>query len=289
MARNDRATIGTLSNLVLGSLLSACLTTPIQHEERSRAPRDPPVQLAIPPGLVALACQNLRDLEQQCGDPSIASPINLSSHCEAAMAAGSFGGTEPCRATHDTISASEWPALRMAIWNNPLFRNDFPGGYCDSRAALLSYLLDRMGYRSQQLIINGPMLPLYKRGDQYRGHTFSYHVVNVISLRTASGATARYVIDPMFTDDLVPLEIYTNNLSTSLSGLRTRSGLAGQTYESPDAYNEPLPANYDSSQETCSYNLNHLYRHARTIALESQNPESRTRKARLPGVLPVGS
>jgi hypothetical protein len=78
----------------------------------------------------------------------------------------------------------------------------------------------------------------------------------------------------MFTDDLVPLEIYTNNLSTSLSGLRTRSGLAGQTYESPDAYNEPLPANYDSSQETCSYNLNHLYRHARTIALESQSPEN---------------
>ena len=103
-----------------------------------------------------------------------------------------------CRATEKAIPQAKWAELKEKIWADKRFRNLNPNG---------EYELDRMGFKSEKIILTGGVNAPLKRPDGYSVYTYPAHTANVVTIKDQSGEK-QYVLDPMFTEDLVPVEEY---------------------------------------------------------------------------------
>ena len=117
-----------------------------------------------------------------------------------------------CRAKEAAIPKAKWAEIKQKIWSDKRFRNINPNAECNARATLLSYELDRMGFKSEKIILSGGVHAPLKRPDGYSVYEYPAHTANVVTIKDA-GSEKKFVLDPMFTEDLVPVEEYTKMLA----------------------------------------------------------------------------
>lgn len=125
----------------------------------------------------------------------------------------SQAGDTPCRAKKNTMTQAEWKKIKSQIWSNKKYRNTNPNAECNARATLLSVELDRLGYKSEKIHIEGNKIAaLVKLASGYAVYPYTNHTANVVTMLDEDGKEKKYVLDPMFTDDLIPIDHYLANL-----------------------------------------------------------------------------
>jgi len=123
-------------------------------------------------------------------------------------------GETPCEAEKSTIPRKEWAQLKKRLWSNPKYRNSNPNSECSARATLLSRELDQLGFKSEKVNISGARIAAPLRGPQgYVVYPYFRHIANVVTILDYDGVERKYVVDPMFTEDLMPIEAYIESLS----------------------------------------------------------------------------
>ncbi|WP_413288218.1 protein-glutamine glutaminase family protein [Bdellovibrio sp. HCB337] len=121
-------------------------------------------------------------------------------------------GEIPCKAKQASIPAQEWEKLKKDIWSNAKFRNSNPNGECNARATALSFYLDKMGYKSEKIFIQGMIDVPLKLSTGYVIYPYRAHTANVVTITNDDGHQSKFILDPMFADNLVPLDEYLENL-----------------------------------------------------------------------------
>ncbi len=122
--------------------------------------------------------------------------------------------TLPCMASKSYLTMKDWKKIKKNIWSDKKFRNSNPNGECNARATLLSVKLDQLGYKSEKILLKGNKIAAsFKTKNGYVVYPYTTHTANVISLMNDKGTISRYVLDPMFTDDLVSIEDYLKGFS----------------------------------------------------------------------------
>ncbi|MFN8790745.1 MAG: protein-glutamine glutaminase family protein [Bdellovibrionales bacterium] len=123
-------------------------------------------------------------------------------------------GETPCEAEKATIPRQDWAQIKRRLWSNPQFRNSNPNSECYARATLISRELDQLGFKSEKLHISGSRIAAPLRGPRgYVVYPYANHIANVVTLLDQDGVERKYVVDPMFTDDIMPIEEYVGSLS----------------------------------------------------------------------------
>ena len=120
---------------------------------------------------------------------------------------------ELCKARKEYIEDEDWDKIKSILWNDRRFRNESPDGICHERATLLSYELDRMGYKSEKIYIGGSILTSIKRDKGYQSYRYGNHIANIVTIREKDGTLKKYVLDPMFSDGLMEIEEYIKSLA----------------------------------------------------------------------------
>lgn len=165
-----------------------------------------------------------------------------------------------CVGEKEEISASEWPAIREKLWNDNRLRNTHPGYDCNSRAALLSLELDRLGYRSEKLYITGDILAFLPDGSGVRAFSYGSHLVNVVRIRK-DGRTALMAVDPMFTGEAMPLDEYLDLLKSPAARAELESKLVSQVAEPGMTLLSRRDYAAEAGKEACRYSNAYLERH----------------------------
>lgn len=113
----------------------------------------------------------------------------------------------PCHDKNKEASKDELNKIYALLLKNNLYKNDFPGGNCFDRAYLISRELDAKGLQSEQLLINDYVVAAFETSSGYSAESYPVHVANVLTVKEGE-ALIKYVIDPMYFDQPVPLDEY---------------------------------------------------------------------------------
>lgn len=121
-----------------------------------------------------------------------------------------------CKAQKTSMTQAEWKEIKKGIWDNKKFRNTNPNGECIARATLLSFELDKLGYKSEKIVVgNGRIAATLGTSNGFVVYPYTQHTANVITILDEKGKPQKYVLDPMFTNDLMTVESYIKSLGCS--------------------------------------------------------------------------
>ena len=173
-------------------------------------------------------------------------------------------GYTPCEATKDVLNSKELSKIKSALWSDSILKNEYPSGHCRGRAFLTSKKLDDLGFKSKILTLKGNIFATYKTGTGFRSASYLDHVVNVVKVKE-NNQTTEYVLDPMFTEEPIPLEQYLEMTSLPIYGVNKHE-FKHQSYA--DKLAPPL------QDEVCQYNINLLNDYETTIRESLKKPIS---------------
>ena len=158
----------------------------------------------------------------------------------------------PCSASKNSFLPDEVKKIANLLWSNPLLRNKNPGGACFQRASLISKLLDENGFKSEKIILKNNIFAPDKTPEGYRAIRYDVHIANVITVEKSLGNFSKYVLDPMFSDEPMPIEKYIEMVSITNADQPTSVKIVSQTYEADKTSFEfdPIP----ESIKSCQYN-----------------------------------
>ncbi len=136
----------------------------------------------------------------------------------------------------DFIPKSEWASLKEEIYANELLTDKEPKGDCFKRASLIAFYLDSKGYKSEKIMFapSSQIASFKEHEDGWEALYYSNHIANVVSIQE-NGRIKKYVLDPMFEKELVPIAEYVESSSSFSTDLLNY---------------ELLPMNYEYNNES---------------------------------------